>query len=541
MIARLSALPDRALWLAIGGALFALSAWPLLLVELPPLQDLPNHVASAYIAQRLDSYPEYVFNGFAKSNSLLQFWLEQFDDLLLGARLFTALALAAMAFALPWFALQIGGRRAMVAASLFGWPLVHGFCLSMGMLNFAFGVPVSLVVLALLDRQRGAMQSPSPGAPPPERVARTVARGLVIVALSLVVWFAHPFPLIVVGALVLLESVVQVRRGGLRLAAALVLPLAPLGALVAGTALLHLVKAEGAPAATQGLAYLTPWELIAHFWLDASGSLTRWSTATVIPAILLPVFAWRGRKDDRPLVGNRAAIALIVGYLGLPLMISNWWYLNTRLMPFVWVVLALRVPPVLPRRVVAVLVAGALAFSVTLGIDYVRLDRDRAEFTAGIEAVPERATLLPLLFKHRKTSELTASLTHTWGFYVLARQTSAPLVFAVERSYPITYRSFPPPAVIPPALDRFAELHATPALACAAEASGSVGLTPTDCDELWRLEWAQFWRVAEPRFTHLLVWAMPPASRSLIPPSYHRVFARGDLEIYAKQPAAAVR
>jgi hypothetical protein len=44
---------DRALWLAIGGALFALSAWPLLLVELPPLQDLPNHLASACIAEHL--------------------------------------------------------------------------------------------------------------------------------------------------------------------------------------------------------------------------------------------------------------------------------------------------------------------------------------------------------------------------------------------------------------------------------------------------------------------------------------------------------
>jgi hypothetical protein len=42
---RLAALPDRALWLAIGGALFALAAWPLLLVELPPFQDLPNRAA----------------------------------------------------------------------------------------------------------------------------------------------------------------------------------------------------------------------------------------------------------------------------------------------------------------------------------------------------------------------------------------------------------------------------------------------------------------------------------------------------------------
>ena len=48
---RLAALSDRALWLAIGAALFVLSAWPLVLVELPPFQDLPNHIASAYVLQ----------------------------------------------------------------------------------------------------------------------------------------------------------------------------------------------------------------------------------------------------------------------------------------------------------------------------------------------------------------------------------------------------------------------------------------------------------------------------------------------------------
>src|SRR5215467_8516529 len=126
--ARPRQLSDRALWLAIRGALFALSAWPLLLVELPPLQDLPNHVASAYIVDHLDRYPDYVFNGFAKSNSLLELWLHLFGDhRVLGARLFAAVALAAGAFGLPWFARQIGGRRAMINASLLLWPLVHGF------------------------------------------------------------------------------------------------------------------------------------------------------------------------------------------------------------------------------------------------------------------------------------------------------------------------------------------------------------------------------------------------------------------------------
>ena len=161
-----------------------------------------------------------------------------------------------------------------------------------------------------------------------------------------------------------------------------------------------------------------------------------------------------------------------------------------------------------------------------------RLDRDRAEFTAGIDAVPDGATLLPLLFKRGKTSDFTASLTHAWGYYTVAKDTPAPLVFAVERSYPITYRDFPPRELIPPALDRFAEATTQPrrrsASCCASSPSDAA------CAAAWRELWAGFWQEAEPRFSHLLTWAMPPEARPLIPARYRRVFAAGELEIYAR-------
>src|SRR5262249_33941214 len=156
-----------------------------------------------------------------------ELWLHLFGDhRVLGARLFAATAIAAGAFGLPWFALQVAGRRAMVNASLLLWPLVHGFTLAMGMLNFAIAVPAALVLLAVLDRQRAAP---------------TIARGLAIAAASFAVWFMHPFPLIVVGALCALEAVRQRDWSGrLRVACALLAPLLPIGLLVVGTALHHL-------------------------------------------------------------------------------------------------------------------------------------------------------------------------------------------------------------------------------------------------------------------------------------------------------------
>ena len=147
-------------------------------------------------------------------------------------------------------------------------------------------------------------------------------------------------------------------------------------------------------------------------------------------------------------------------------MLSNWWYLNCRLVPFLWAGLLVRLPSTLPRPVAIVLAASALSFSAVTGIDYVRLDRDRAEFTAGIDAVPERATLLPLMFEHGKTSDFTASLTHAWGYYTVRRTRRRPLVFAVERSYPITYREFPPRALIPPGPRPVRRGDRTPAQVC---------------------------------------------------------------------------
>ena len=512
-------LTDARLVLLVAAVLFALAAWPLLLVDLPPFQDLPNHVATAHIVAHPDLYPQFTFNGLFKSNCLLTLWfcLLGGHGLFGAARAFTALVLAANALALPLFVLRFAGRRAVPVAMLFLWPLVHSFSVSMGFLNFTFAFALSLILLAVLDRQR---EEPTP------------SRGVGIVALSGVVWYAHPFPLAVVGALVALHAATRAsQRERIAAGVALLLPLVPAGLLSVVSAEQHLVKAEHSSAAAATFMYLNPWEILSHLWLDASGALTQWGSMTIVPALMLPYFAWAQRRASRPLLSTTAMVVLAIAYVGLPQMMSNWFYLNTRLVPFLWVGLALRLPTTLPRPVAILLVACALSFSAAEGVDYVRLDRDRAEFTAGMDAVPERATLLPLLFKHSKTSYFTASLSHAWGYYMVAKDVSTPLVFGVERSYPITYRDFPPRKLIPPAFDQFAVRYGSPTGVCKALSQAPVDAA---CTAAWRELWAGYWQEATPRFSHVLTWAMPPEARSMIPPVYHRVFAQGELEIYGR-------
>jgi hypothetical protein len=523
LVELLDRLSDARLVALAAAVLFALYAWPLLLVAVPPFQDLPNHLATAHIIEHPELYPEFTFNGLFKSNALLTLWFCTVGRLGLfgAARAFVALVLAATAIAIPVFVHRFAGRRALPVAVLCGWPLVHSWSVSMGFLNFSFAFALSLILAVVLDRQR-------------ERP--TLGRGVGIAVLSGVVWYAHPFPLGTVGILVAAHAVTR-RTMRERVAAGvnLLLPMVPSGVLSLVTAQHHLVKSEHSTAVASTFWYLNPWENLEHVWIDVSGALTWWGAGTILPAVLLLVFAWRGRELVRPFFSNAAMVGLAATYVALPELLSNWNYLNCRLVPYLWAGSLLRVPERIARGWAVALGLAALTFSASLGVDYVRLDHDRAAFTEGIDAVPRGATLLPLEFKRTRTGRFTASLTHAWGFYTLARDTSAPLVFGVERSYPITYREFPPGDLIPPALDRFAESNGTAAAVCKRLKQ------PKDapvCAMVLREIWQGFWRQAEPRFSHLLTWAMPAEARALIPQSYRRVFASGELEIYARATSA---
>jgi hypothetical protein len=518
----LDALTDAQLIALTATALFALFAWPLLLVSMPPFQDLPNHVVSAHIVAHPDLYPEFVFNGLFKSNALLTLWLYVFGPFGLfgAARAFAALVVAAMALALPMFVHRFAGRRALPVAMLCGWPLVHSYSVSMGFLNFSFGVALSLILATVVDRQR-------------ERP--TLGRALGMGVFSVVLWYSHPFPLGVLGFLVAAHAFTRpTQRERIAATLTLLVPLVPAGILSLVTAQHHLVKAEHSTAAHASLFYLNPWELLEHVWLDVSGALTWWGAGTILPAVVLPILAWRRRREAVPFFSWPAVIGIFAVYLALPTMYSNWNYLNTRMVPFLWAGFLLRVPPRLPRALTVGLTLAALSFSVALGVDYVRLDRDSAAFNAGIDAVPERATLLPLEFRRSEHSKFTASLTHAWSYYALAKDTSVPLVFGVERSYPITYREFPPGDLIPPALDRFAENNGTASTACW---HLKLPRDSPECPSILRAIWKGFWQQAEPRFSHLMTYAMPAEARALIPDSYRRVFVSGNVEIYARTPS----
>jgi len=165
----------------LGAVLFVLGAAPLLFVESPPLQDLPNHLASATVILHPTQYPEYVFNGFTKTNTALFAWLVSAGPVLglqLAGKLFTLLTLGAMSWAIPAFVYAYAGRKRAIVATLFAWPMVHNWFVCMGMLDFALGVAVALVLLTLMKEQL-------------EKAS--IGRGIAMAVLAVGLWFTHVF------------------------------------------------------------------------------------------------------------------------------------------------------------------------------------------------------------------------------------------------------------------------------------------------------------------------------------------------------------
>jgi hypothetical protein len=520
-------LTDSQVCLLVSAALFVLAAWPLGLTEIPPYQDLPNHLAAVTVIENPAKYPEFAFNGFLKTNAALFAWLYVVGKVVgvtLAAKLFALLVVAANALAIPRFVFALtNSRKKVLVSALFAWPMIHNWFVSMGMLDFALSVPLSLALVIALERQR---------------CQPTLRRALTVTGLGLVTWYAHVFPLLVVHLLVLLHVVVQptwsARRDETK---KLAVPLLPVTVLVCLSTYMHLRESVGPMTAfvhqTKNLAV---WELVYNLWAEFFWGFTKLSLSTLVPCVLLGVFAFISftkREKSPPFFSGLALAVLAILYCFTPYKVTNWYHVNSRLIPFIFFCMLLRVPERLPKRLVACLAVCGAVYSAAMGADFVRLEKDRQRFVAGLSAVPEGAHLLPLLFKAKATSDNTCSLLHAWGFYVVEKHTSAPLLFAHSRSFPVMYSTPPPIRFNHLVLENFAPDMAHPSQICDALAP----VIPDDCRVEYQKRWAEFWRDATPIYDHVLMWDATPEALALVPPEYKVVFQRDELVIYARNDA----
>jgi len=514
----------RRLTVATAGCfLWLLAVWPLFVVKQMPHEDLPGHVAAAYVTDHPAAYPEFIPAHGLRTNSALAEWLHLAVPLLgyMGAaRVFVMAVLATTAFGYAFLFGALGGPRRVWLASAFTIPLIQHWFVVMGMLNFSLSFGICLWTLGLLVWQRRAWSS---------------ARFAAIASLSAIAWLAHTFPLLVLVTIALADLVyARFRaRDAERDAWRAVISLAPAG-LIIGLGFAFAPAVEGAGARLNGLEK-TEWIGIPQLlWMGLRNYVlgaSYWGFASLIPAIvLLLVVLLRGQR--RTSVLSLAAVAVLLsGYVLLPsFMFPIWAYFNTRFLPFLWLALLVRLPDELPRKWVAVVVAAGLAGTAGNGYALLRMDTVLTEFCSGLAYVDRGARLLPLLFSVKSRGDNIEPVLHAWAHYAIERQTSADLLWASRAVDAVQYRTLPPPRFHHDVIQDLPRAMASAEQWCDTLLR-EVRTIPDNCERAWTEAWNSYLTSAEERYTQVLVWDAPEPALAVINRHFPIVYRQGRLAI----------
>jgi hypothetical protein len=497
---------DRRTALACSVALFALTAWPTWIVDLPPFQDLPNHLASAWVQLHPDRYPELVSNGFLKTNSALFLFLHVVGKLVslrIAAKLFITLTLAVGAWVYPRAVARLGSSNP-ATASLVLWPFVHNWFLAMGMLDWVLGIPLGIATLVALDAYRAAP---------------TLLRAVGAAVLALAVWYTHAFVFMVVCLLVAIEVAIAGKpfelRPKLDMAKRLVLPLVP-AALVTLIAIADQLSTE-TTRATQDVTYRSIVSAIYGTWAEWFWSMTKWTLPSIVPCVVIGYFGLRRLFVVRPRFFSPLAVLVIaVACACVPHLAFRWFFFASRFIPFLWIALVLRLPSELPRWLRRLLVVSALAFSAGLGFEYVRVARDWTRTLSGEPYVPVGSRMLALTFETKgRYGDNTWPLTHVSSLYGVDRDVMSPSFFIHSTSFPITAKTFPPRQFEQLVIEAFAGEMQHESDFCA----HSTPIVPTDCDAAYAVAWRSFWQQAAERYDHALLLDPSDDVRKNIPPT----------------------
>jgi hypothetical protein len=497
---------DRRAALACSVALFALTAWPTWIVDLPPLQDLPNHLASAWVQLHPDRYPELVSNGFLKTNSALFLFLHVAAKLVpmrVAAKLFITLTLAVGAWVYPRAVAKLGSGNP-VTASLVLWPFVHNWFLAMGMLDWVIGIPLGIATLVALDAHRAA---PS------------LLRAVYAAVLALAVWYTHAFVFMVVCLLVAIEVAVTGKplelRAKLESAKRLVVPLVP-AIFVTLLAVADQLSTE-TTRATQDVRYRSIVAALYGTWAEWFWSMTKWTITSIVPCVVIAYFGVRRMFRARPpFFSPVAVLTLAIACACVPHLAFRWFFFASRFIPFLWIALVLRLPSELPRWLERALVVSALAFSAGLGIEYMHVARDWTRATSGEPYVPVGSRMLALTFETKgRYGDNTWPMTHVASLYGVDRDVMSPSFFTHSTSFPITAKTFPPRQFEQLVIEAFAGEMQHESDFC----EHSTPVVPTDCVAAYADAWRSFWRQAAARYDHALLLDPSSDVRKNIPPS----------------------
>jgi hypothetical protein len=517
---------DRALATLLGAALFVVAGWPLLVLWMPPYQDLPDHLATACVLLHPERFPEYTLNGLLRANALMDvatLALAKSFGVIAAGRVVAIAVVAATAMALPHFVLSFTDRRRMLVASLFLAPMVHHWWILMGMLGFALAVPLALGLLVHLARQAARP---------------TWTRTTLVAIFAVLLWYTHAVVLLLVALLAGIEALVRpgTLRDKARQVAWLVGPLVPALALTAATLLAHASHAGTSRDPHFGrladVFYQDSFSAVYDLWAHWQLGMSPLSAAGIVTAVVLVFFALRDARAPVPLFSPWAAAALFALYWFLPHMLPGFGYVDERVLPLLWAWALVRVPAHMPVWLGGLLAASSALWAAGTAADLFRAEHDLDAFTSAAPDVPEGARLLTLNFASRVSTTNTWSLLHASGMFTVLRRAHPQDLWADSPT--MALRHTEPPALIEDPV-RIRDLLAaarTPEAYCASLVHA--GLPDDGCEPRYRSMWRGVWEQIEGRYDDVVLWGAPPEFLATVPPSFTTRVDRGKVRLLVK-------
>jgi hypothetical protein len=398
-------------------ALVMLTALPLLLPAIPPLADLPGHMAGYKIELDLASSPylrryyDYEWRLIGNLGiDLLVIPLSHLFGLELAVKLIVLCIPPLLVGGFLWTAHEIHGR--IPPTALFALPFAYNFPFMFGFVNFTLGMALCFVAFAFWLRlgRRGRLRT----------------RAALFVPIAPLLWLCHGMAWAVLGAMAFAEALVHERQAGRAIVAA---------ACRAGLGCLPLAI----PALLTILWRSAQYQGLTGDWLDISSKLRGliwplrdrwwwfdWPSYGVI--LLLLAWPWRDRRMGYSATMGMAGLLLLLAFLIAPRNVFGSSYADMRLMPYVIVaaILALRLQvgsdPRLARGIAAAGLAFVLLRTAGTTASLWLYDQSYRRELAALDHVPQGARLVSFVGTQCRDSWEMTRLEHLPGLAVVRRE-----------------------------------------------------------------------------------------------------------------------
>jgi len=405
---------DKMFWWqrkAVLAALIVASALPLLWPPLPPLTDLPGHVARWHIAAAASGSPleryfriEWAPIGNLGTDLPGVLLTPLIGALAAGKTIMIGVVMLTVA-AMLWLAREAHGRvppTAIAALPLaFAWPFQLGFA------NFVLAQALAIASLALWLRMSG----------------RAALRAAIFAPVGMAIWTAHSAGWGLFGMMAFGAELAALRGRGCNWPRSIARSLTACLPL----ALPILVMLAKAPTSGRGADTGDWFDLSAKLIWSISVLRDRWQwfdLASLGLLLLLLYVAVRSRIGFDPRIGA-AALSCLVAFLLLPRLLMGGAYVDMRALPLAWILILLAIRPPAERRFASGLAFIALAFfAIRTGatmLSFIQRAAEQRTELGALAAIPRGSAVLSLVSRPCLTPWDDRRDQHLPAYAIIAR------------------------------------------------------------------------------------------------------------------------